>query len=91
MSRQEALGFAGAPLEDDPDPLLARARSVYFAIGFNSAAPTAQHQQALEEVALRVDDAAKEADTLISQDVPALNRLLSDNGLGRIEVPKPVP
>src|SRR5262249_58088233 len=33
MSRQEPLGFAGAPLEDDPDPLLARARGLYLAIG----------------------------------------------------------
>ncbi len=90
MSRQEPLGFAGAPLEDDPDPLLARARSVYLAVGSLSAAPTAQQQQSLDEVARQIDEAAKEANVLISQDVPALNRLLSDNGIGRIETGKPV-
>jgi hypothetical protein len=90
MSRQEPLGFAGAPLEDDPDPLLARARSVYLAVGFMSAAPTTQQQQSLDEVARQVDEAAKEANVLISEDVPALNRLLSDNGMGRIEAGKPV-
>ena len=35
-------------------------------------------------------EAAKEANVLIAQDVPALNRLLSDNGMGRIETGKPV-
>ena len=91
MSRQEALGFAGAPLEDDPDPLLARARGIYLAVSSLTAAPTAQQQETIEEVARRVADAAKEANALVSEDVPALNRLLSDNGLGRIEAPKPVP
>jgi photosystem II stability/assembly factor-like uncharacterized protein len=90
MSRQEPLGFAGAPLEDDPDPLLARARSVYLAVGSLSAAPTTQQQQSLDEVARQVEEAAKEANVLVSQDVPALNRLLSDNGMGRIETGKPV-
>jgi photosystem II stability/assembly factor-like uncharacterized protein len=90
MSRQEPLGFAGAPLEDDPDPLLARARGVYLAVGSLSAAPTVQQQQSLDEVARQVEEAAKEANALISQDVPALNRLLSDNGMGRIDAGKPV-
>jgi len=90
MSRQEPLGFAGAPLEEDPDPLLARARSVYLAVGALSAAPTMQQQQSLDEVARQVDEAAKEANVLISENVPALNRLLSDNGMGRIEAGKPV-
>ena len=91
MSRQEALGFAGAPLEDDPDPLVARARGAYFAVNSTTAAPTEQQQEMIEDVARRVDEAAKEANALVTEDVPALNRLLSDNGLGRIEAPKPVP
>jgi hypothetical protein len=91
MSRQEPLGFAGAPLEDDPDPLLARARGIYLAIGNLSAAPTTQQEQALEEATRRVDEAAREANTLVGKEVPELNRLLTDNGLGRIEAGKPVP
>jgi photosystem II stability/assembly factor-like uncharacterized protein len=90
MSRQEPLGFAGAPLEDDPDPLLARARGVYLAVGSTSAAPTPQQQQSLEEVVSQVEEAAKQANALISEDVPALNRLLSENGMGRIEAGKPL-
>jgi len=90
MSRQEPLGFAGAPLEEDPEPLLARARSIYLAVGSISAAPTAPQQQSLDEVARQVEEAAKEANALISQDAPALNRLLSENGMGRIETGKPV-
>jgi hypothetical protein len=91
MNRQEPLGFAGAPLEDDPDPLLVRARSVYLAVAGNTAAPTTQQQQALDDVARRVDEAAKDANAIISQDVPALNRLLSDSGLGRVDAGKPIP
>jgi len=90
MSRQEPLGFAGAPLEDDPDPLLARARGVYLAVGSISAPPTPPQQQALDDVARQLEEAAKEANALISQDVPALNRLLTDSGMGRIEAGKPV-
>src|SRR5439155_1565456 len=61
MSRQAPLGFAGAPLEDEPDPLLARARGVYLAVGSMSAPPTPQQQQVLDEVAREIDDAAKPA------------------------------
>ena len=90
MSRQESLGFAGAPLEDDPDPLLSRARGIYLAIGSTTAAPTPQQQQAMDEVARQLDELSKEANVLIAQDVPALNRLLTDSGLGRIEAGRPV-
>ena len=90
MSRQEPLGFAGAPLEDDPDPLLARARGLYQAMASMSAPPTPQQRQSLDDVERQVEEAAKEANALVSQDVPALNRLLSDNGMGRIEAGKPV-
>jgi hypothetical protein len=91
MSRQEPLGFAGAPLEDDPDPLLARARGIYFAIGNLSAAPTAQQEQALEEATRKVDEAAREANALVGKEVPELNRLLTENGLGRVEAGKAIP
>ncbi len=90
MSRQAPLGFAGAPLEDEPDPLLARARGVYLAVASMSAPPTQQQQQLLDEIARGVDDAAKQANALLAQDVPALNRLLDDNGMGRIEAGKAV-
>lgn len=90
MTRQAPLGFAGAPLEDEPDPLLARARGVYLAVGSMSAPPTPQQLLLLDEVARELDDAAKQANALLAQDVPALNRLLSDNGMGRIEAGKAV-
>jgi photosystem II stability/assembly factor-like uncharacterized protein len=90
MSRQAPLGFAGAPLEDEPDPLLARARGVYLAVGSMSAPPTAQQQAMMDGIAREVDDAARQANALLAQDVPALNRLLSDNGMGRIEAGKAV-
>jgi hypothetical protein len=90
MSRQEPLGFAGAPLEDDPDPLLTRARGIYLAIGSTTAAPTPQQQQAMDEISRQLDEASKDANVLIAQDVPALNRMLTDSGLGRIDAGRPV-
>ena len=77
-------------MEDEPDPLLARARGVYLAVASMSAPPTPPQQQLLDEIARGIDDAAKQANALLAQDVPALNRLLDDNGMGRIEVGKAV-
>jgi len=44
----------------------------------------------MDEVARQLDELSKEANVLIAQDVPALNRLLTDSGLGRIEAGRPV-
>jgi len=38
----------------------------------------------------QVEEAAVQANALVSQDVPALNRLLTENGLGRIDAGKVV-
>ena len=46
VSRQTPLGFAGAPLAADPDPLLGRARGAYLAAGAITAPPTAQQRAA---------------------------------------------
>jgi photosystem II stability/assembly factor-like uncharacterized protein len=90
LARQQALGFAGAPLEDEPDPLVARARSAYFAVGSMTAAPTEQQRRVQDEVARQVDSAVAGVNELVEKDLPALNRLLLDNGVGRIEVGKAI-
>jgi hypothetical protein len=88
FSRQTPLGFAGAPLSEDPDPLVARARGLYLAVSSITAAPTAQQKDMLPRTARELDAAAAALNEVIEKDMPALNRLLVDHGLGRLEATK---
>jgi photosystem II stability/assembly factor-like uncharacterized protein len=89
LSRQAPLGFAGAPLADEPDPLLTRARGAYFALGSYSGPPTAQHRRVIERTEKELDQAIAETNALL-EEVTKLNRLLVEHGLGRVEAGKPL-
>ena len=91
LNRQEPLGFAGAPLAEDPDPLLPRARGLYLAISGITAAPTAQQRQALVRVQKRVDETVAAVNGVIEKGVPEMNRMLGERGVGRIDGGKPIP
>jgi photosystem II stability/assembly factor-like uncharacterized protein len=88
FSRQNPVGFAGAPLADEPDPLLARARGAYFVVSGYTAAPTPQHREAAARTEKELDQALAETDALMKE-VNELNRLLVQHGLGRLETGKP--
>jgi hypothetical protein len=90
LSRQTPLGFAGAPLASDPDPLLPRARGAYLAFSSYTAPPTPQHRQALDRTEKELDQAVAEVNALLKE-VTELNRLLVEHGLGRIETGQPIP
>jgi len=90
LTRQIPLGFAGAPLASEPDPLLPRARGLYQAFSAYTGPPTPQHRAALDRAEKDVDQAVTEVNALL-KDVTELNRLLVDNGLGRIEAGSPIP
>lgn len=90
VSRQTPLGFAGAPLAADPDPLLARARGAYFAAGAITAPPTAQQRDLFARIAKDLDEVTAAVNELVEKEVPALNRLLLDNGIGRIDQGKAI-
>ncbi len=91
LSRQDPLGFAGAPLAEDPEPLLGQARGIYFAIGSITAPPTPQHRDLLERVTRNLGEAAQILNGLLEVDVPALNRLMLDDGIGKIDPGKKIP
>jgi photosystem II stability/assembly factor-like uncharacterized protein len=91
LSRQDPVGFAGAPLAEDPEPLLARARGVYFAIGSITAPPTPQHRDLLGRVTQDVGEVAQSLNALIETEVPALNKLMLENGIGKIDAGKKIP
>jgi hypothetical protein len=85
LNRQEPLGFAGAPLAEDPDPLLPRARGLYLAISGITAAPTAPQRQSLARVQKQVDEAVAAVNAVIEKSVPEMNRMLGERGVGRID------
>jgi photosystem II stability/assembly factor-like uncharacterized protein len=89
-SRQTPLGFAGAPLAVDPDPLLARARGAYFAASAITAPPTAQQRESFARLVRELDELTAAVNELVVKEVPALNRLLLDNGIGRVDQGKAV-
>jgi len=90
LSRQSPLGFAGAPLADDPDPLLPRARGAYITFSSYTGPPTAQHKEATARTEKDLDQAVAEVNAL-QKDVAELNRLLVEHSLGRIESGPPIP
>jgi hypothetical protein len=89
-NRQDPMGFAGAPLAEDPDPLLGQARGLYQAISGISAAPTPQQEAALARVERQLSSLAAEVNAVVEGDVPSLNRMLLEGGLGRLDPGKRV-
>ncbi len=85
IDRDTPLGFAGAPLEDDPLPLLGRARGLYIALSAITAPPTPQHAALLARLQAQADDVSTRVNALFDGDVAVLNRLLLDNGWGRLD------
>jgi hypothetical protein len=85
LTRQSPQGFAGAPLSDEPEPLVQRAQAAYGGINSMTAAPTPQHKELAARVAKRVGELTAELNVVKDKDVPALNKLLLDNGIGRID------
>jgi photosystem II stability/assembly factor-like uncharacterized protein len=88
---EEPTGFAGAPLASDPDPLLARARSLSFGLGNYAGAPTPQQQRVIDETARDVDEVAGAIKALQQTDLPALNKLIYESGIGKLDPGPPVP
>jgi hypothetical protein len=85
FTRQAPAGFAGAPLADEPDPVMQRAQGLYGSINSITAPPTTQQRELAERVAKQVADLSAQVTALRDKDVAALNKLLFDNGIGRID------
>jgi hypothetical protein len=85
------MGFAGAPLAADPEPLLPRARFLAFGLAAFTGAPTPQQKMVIERMSSSVDEVAAAIKALQQADVPALNKLIYESGIGRIDAGAPVP
>jgi hypothetical protein len=90
LARSRAMGFAGASLADEPDPLVARTRGLYSALSSMTAAPTPQQRELAARLTTDVDEMVKTVNALISTEVPALNRQMFDAGYGRLDPGKTI-
>jgi prefoldin subunit 5 len=91
LTSDAPMGFAGAPLDADPEPLLPRARMLGFGLSGYVAAPTPQQRELIERTSREVDEVAASLKSIQQADVPALNKLIYENGIGRIDAGKPLP
>jgi hypothetical protein len=85
LTTDTPTGFAGAPLAADPEPLLPRARGLGFGLGAFAGAPTAQQRMVIERTAKAVDEVAAAVRSLQQTDVPALNKLIYESGIGKLD------
>lgn len=90
LKRQAPLGFAGAPLAEDPEPLLDKSRGLYLAFAALTAAPTPQQRLLLERTTRQLDEVVGGVNAVITAEVPALNKLMLENGMGRLEAAKKI-
>ena len=91
LTVERPTGFAGAPLAEEPDPLLQRARSLTYGLAGITAPPTPQQRTLLARMAREVDEVASGLRAIQQTDVPALNKLVYESGVGKIDPGKPVP
>ncbi|HEY8233800.1 MAG TPA: glycosyl hydrolase [Vicinamibacteria bacterium] len=85
LSLDTPTGFAGAPLAEDPEPLLPRARALGFGLAAFAGPPTAQQKMVIERTTSAVDEVAAAIQSLQRTDVPALNKLIYESGIGKID------
>jgi photosystem II stability/assembly factor-like uncharacterized protein len=91
LTAETPMGFAGAPLAEDPEPLLPRARSLGFSLSGFVAPPTEQQRAVIARTARDVDEVAAALRAVQQADVPALNKLIYESGIGRIDAGQPLP
>ena len=91
LSLETPTGFAGAPLASDPDPLLRRARALGFGLAAFEGAPTAQQKRVIEQTERELDDAAAAIKAVQQADVPALNTLIYESGIGKLDPGPAIP
>jgi photosystem II stability/assembly factor-like uncharacterized protein len=85
LTRSRQMGFAGASLADEPDPLVGRTRGLYSAVSSITAAPTSQQRELAARLSGEVDEMVATVNALISTDVSALNKQMFEAGYGRLD------
>ncbi len=87
--RQEQLGTAGPPLVFQRPPALQRLQQVMGAIEQFTAAPTASQLETIKTLIALIQEAMPKARTLLTEDLPAFNKLMNEAGVPHINVAIP--
>lgn len=84
----EPPGFAGAPLADEPETIQSRLQGIAFGAfgGGMTQAPTASQKAAFEHAQKELGEFGQTVRGLVTTEVPALNKLLFEAGVGRINL-----
>jgi photosystem II stability/assembly factor-like uncharacterized protein len=91
LTLETPMGFAGAPLASDPDPLVPKARRLGFTLSGIVAPPTPQQRALMDRVGREVAEVAAALKAVQETDVPALNKLVYETGIGQIDPGKVLP
>ncbi|MBK9154162.1 MAG: hypothetical protein IPM25_08095 [Chloracidobacterium sp.] len=86
-SQTSNISAAGPPLVELPTPLSQRATQLLFAIENMSAAPTEWELSQIELLSARIPAAAAEVRRLITEDLAALNTLMTEAKIPHIQGP----
>ena len=70
---------------------LPRARRLGFGLGDYVAPPTPQQRGLIDRTSREVDEVAAALRAIQQADVPALNKLIYESGIGKIDAGKPLP
>ena len=84
-------GGAGPPLPDEPRPLYFDILNVAFNMDGYTAAPTADEMLRLDDYAKKLRELIAEVNKMMDQDVPKLNKQMSDAGLQIVNPGKKIP
>lgn len=85
------LGSAGPPLEFRPPTLTQRLGQVYGGIQSMTVAPNAEQLEELDTLAKELAALQPKIEKLVTQDLPALNKLMNDAGVPHILIPSAGP
>jgi photosystem II stability/assembly factor-like uncharacterized protein len=90
LTRPRIWFYTPIPLAADPDPLLLRVRALYQGISSLTALPTTQQNELIGRLGKQVDSVRVEVNEISMKEVPALNKVLLDNGIGKLTAPKEI-
>jgi photosystem II stability/assembly factor-like uncharacterized protein len=90
LDRPPIFNYTPIPLVGDPEPLLLRVRALYQAVSYMTAPPTVQQNDLIARLGKQIDAVRWELDEIARRDVPALNKMLLDKGLGKLTPPNEI-
>lgn len=89
LPQQQQLGAAGPPLVFQPPPLPNRLGTLMFSLEGWTGPPSAAQLEELKLLSGQLQEAGAALRKLVSEDLPALNKLMNEAGVPHINLPMP--